>query len=208
MWLLVFLGAAFLVAMTPGANNLLGMHHGMRYGTARGVAALFGRLTGFALLIAAVAAGLGSLLAASETALTVIKWVGVAYLLWLGGRILYTSFRAGPAPEADLDLTPAPTLLALARKEFLVAVTNPKAVLIFTAFVPQFVDPGRGAVAGQVLLLGAVYLVAELAAGSIYVGIGAVVRVVRMSGRAHRRIDRGTGVVLLGLAALLATSPR
>ncbi|GAA3019061.1 LysE family translocator [Actinokineospora globicatena] len=204
MWVLVFLGAAFLVAMTPGANNLLGMHHGMRYGPARGVTALFGRLTGFALLITAVAAGLGSLLAASEVALTVVKWVGVAYLVYLGAKILLT--RA--TTQEVVDEPVAPNLISLARKEFLVAVTNPKAVLIFTAFVPQFVEPDRGPVTVQVLVLGALYLLAELVAGSIYVGVGAVVRAVRMSGRAHRRLDQGTGVVLLGMAALLATSPR
>lgn len=207
MWLLVFLGAAFLVAMTPGANNLLGMHHGMRYGPASGVTGLFGRLSGFAILIAAVAAGLGSLLAASEYALTVVKWVGVAYLVWIGARILYTSFRAGAFTAVD-DVPVEPSLFALARKEFITAVTNPKAVLIFTAFVPQFIDPARGQVTAQVLTLGAVYLVAELAAGSIYVGIGAIVRAVRMSKRAQRNLDRGTGVILLGMAGMLASSPR
>ncbi|GAA3002359.1 LysE family translocator [Actinokineospora diospyrosa] len=204
MWVLVFLGAAFLVAMTPGANNLLGMHHGMRYGPARGTTALLGRLTGFALLITAVAAGLGGLLAASEVALTVVKWLGVGYLVYLGVRILMTKSTREDAPD---DLA-APDLFALARKEFLVAVSNPKAVLIFTAFVPQFVEPDRGSVTAQVLVLGALYLVAELVAGTIYVGVGAVVRAVRMSRRAHRRLDQGTGVVLLGMAALLATSPR
>ncbi|SER77750.1 LysE family translocator [Actinokineospora terrae] len=204
MWVLVFLGAAFLVAMTPGANNLLGMHHGMRYGPARGVTALVGRLTGFALLITAVAAGLGSLLAASEIALTVVKWAGVGYLVYLGARILLTRQVPEEVPEEQV----APNLISLARKEFLVAVTNPKAVLIFTAFVPQFVEPDRGPVTVQVLLLGALYLLAELVAGSIYVGVGAVVRAVRMSRRAHRRLDQGTGVILLGMAALLATSPR
>ncbi|MBM7770322.1 threonine/homoserine/homoserine lactone efflux protein [Actinokineospora baliensis] len=204
MWVLIFLGAAFLVAMTPGANNLLGMHHGMRYGPARGTTALLGRLTGFALLITAVAAGLGGLLAASEVALTVVKWLGVGYLVYLGVRIL----TARSTPEDTQDDLVAPDLFSLARKEFLVAVTNPKAVLIFTAFVPQFVEPDRGSVTAQVLVLGALYLVAELVAGTIYVGVGAVVRAVRMSRRAHRRLDQGTGVVLLGMAALLATSPR
>lgn len=197
MWLAVFFGAAVLVALTPGANNLLGMHHAVQHGPARAATALLGRLGAFSLMVAAVVAGLGPLLAASQVALTIIKWLGVAYLVYLGARILLS--RADAADEAPRAGSPL-------RKEFLVAITNPKALLIFTAFVPQFVDPARGPVATQLALLGAVYLVAEALAGTGYVVVGAVIRAVRMSRRTRRRLDRGTGVLLLGMAGLLATS--
>ncbi|MEV6645207.1 LysE family translocator [Amycolatopsis sp. NPDC051371] len=205
-WLLVFFGASVLIALTPGANNLLGLHHGMTHGVRRGLAGLAGRLTAFTLLITAVAAGLGQLLAASETALTIIKWAGAAYLLYLGVRILWSTIRhkddeTGTAPKAE----PA-TAWRVARKEFGVAITNPKAILIFTAFVPQFIDAGHGPFSAQIALLGAVYLLAEFLAGSVYVGVGAAVKSIELTRRARRNVDRGTGVVLVGLAGVLATS--
>ncbi|UJW33548.1 LysE family translocator [Saccharothrix sp. AJ9571] len=202
-WLAVFFGASTLIALTPGANNLLGMHHGMGHGLGKAIVGLLGRLAAFVLLIAAVAAGLGQLLAAWEPALTIVKWVGVAYLVYLGVRILIEARRLLPAKD---DPAPAGTTAAIARKEFLVAITNPKAVLIFTAFVPQFIDPAHGPVPAQVALLGAVYLLAEFLAGTVYIVVGTLVNAARMSLRARRNIDRGTGVVLLGMAGLLAGS--
>jgi threonine/homoserine/homoserine lactone efflux protein len=204
MWLVIFLGASLLVALTPGANNLLGMHHGVHHGAGRALLALSGRLAAFAIMVAAVVAGLGPLLAASEVALTVIKWVGVAYLLWIGTRILIRTFRGTDAGESPSTVGPAGARLL--RKEFVVAITNPKAILIFTAFVPQFVDPARGAVEVQLAMLGALYLFAEAVAGASYVVVGAVIRAARISARARRRVDRGTGVVLLGMAGALAAS--
>lgn len=204
-WVLVFFGAALLIALTPGANNLLGLHHGISHGLGPALAGLAGRLAAFVIMIAGVVAGLAQVLAASELAFTVLKWLGVGYLVWIGSRILIRSWRG----EAVEPIAGAPGIRrprALMRKEFLVAITNPKAVLIFTAVLPQFVDPDRGTVAGQLAVLGAVYLVAELLAGSVFIGAGAVVRSAALTARARRNIDRGTGAVLLGMAGALAVS--
>ncbi|WP_410668511.1 LysE family translocator [Amycolatopsis sp. cmx-4-68] len=203
-WLLVFFGASVLIALTPGANNLLGLHHGMTHGVRRGLAGLGGRLAAFTLLITAVAAGLGQLLAASEAALTIIKWAGAAYLLFLGIRLLWSTFRGGSGP-AERPAEPM-TAGRVARKEFGVAITNPKAILIFTAFVPQFIDPGHGPFPAQIALLGSGYLLAEFLAGSVYVGVGAGLKTIELTRRTRRNVDRGTGVVLVGLAGVLATS--
>lgn len=195
MWLAVFFGASVLVALTPGANNLLGMHHGVHHGPLRAATALLGRLAAFSLMVGAVVVGLGPVLAASQTALTVIKWAGVAYLVYLAVRILVTETSA----EAPVGKgTPL-------RKEFLVAITNPKALLIFTAFVPQFVDPARGPIPLQLATLGAVYLAAEALAGTAYVALGAGIRKAGLTRRARARLDKGTAAVLLGMAGLLAT---
>ncbi|MEU4739928.1 LysE family translocator [Actinosynnema sp. NPDC023658] len=195
MWLAVFFGASVLVALTPGANNLLGMHHGVHHGPLRAATALLGRLAAFSLMVAAVVAGLGPVLAASRTALTVIKWAGVAYLVYLAVRILMTRERGETPARRGSPL----------RKEFLVAITNPKALLIFTAFVPQFVDPARGPVALQLATLGAVYLAAEALAGVAYVVVGAGIRKSGLSRRAEARLDKATAAVLLGVAGVLAT---
>jgi threonine/homoserine/homoserine lactone efflux protein len=203
----VFFGASVLIALTPGANNLLGLHHGMTHGVRRGLAGLGGRLAAFTLLITAVAAGLGQLLAASETALTIIKWAGAAYLLYLGLRLLWSTYRRrDDVAEAAERAAEPRSAWRVARKEFGVAITNPKAILIFTAFVPQFINAGQGSFPAQIALLGAVYLLAELLAGSVYVGAGAGLNSIKLTRRARRGFDRGTGVVLVGLAGVLATS--
>ncbi|KOX33738.1 lysine transporter LysE [Saccharothrix sp. NRRL B-16348] len=196
MWLAVFFGASVLVALTPGANNLLGMHHGVHHGPLRAATALLGRLAAFSLMVGAVVAGLGPVLAASHTALTVIKWAGVAYLVYLAVRILTTRENVETPVRRGTPL----------RKEFLVAITNPKALLIFTAFVPQFVDPDRGPIPWQLATLGAVYLAAEALAGTAYVALGAGIRKAGLTRRAKARLDKGTAAVLLGMAGVLATS--
>jgi threonine/homoserine/homoserine lactone efflux protein len=196
MWLAVFFGASVLVALTPGANNLLGMHHGVHHGPLRAVVALLGRLAAFSLMVGAVVAGLGPVLAASHTALIVIKWAGVAYLVYLAVRILTTRETGEGQVRNGTPL----------RKEFLVAITNPKALLIFTAFVPQFVDPARGPIPVQLATLGAVYLAAEALAGTAYVALGAGIRKAGLTRRAKARLDKGTAAVLLGMAGVLATS--
>ncbi|MEO3756038.1 LysE family translocator [Streptomyces sp. B6B3] len=208
MWITSFLAVALLVALTPGANNLLALRHGMVRGFGGAMVGVCGRLVAFAVLVVAVVAGLGPLLSASEWALTIIKWAGVGYLAYLGVTILWAGFRRRGEPD-EAVVEPAarerPTLSALARKEFLVAITNPKAVLIFTAFVPQFVVPAGGSVTTQLAVLGACYLVAEAVAAGAFAAAGSVIRAVRLSYRAHRRLDRATGGVLLGMAGLLAT---
>ncbi|MFD1147991.1 LysE family translocator [Saccharothrix hoggarensis] len=196
MWPAFFFGASLLVALTPGANNLLGMHHAVHHGPLKAATALLGRLAAFSLMVAAVVAGLGPILAASHTALTVIKWAGVAYLVYLAVRILTTK---------DTTETPARQGTPL-RKEFVVAITNPKALLIFTAFVPQFVDPARGPIPLQLATLGAIYLAAEAVAGTAYVALGAGIRRAGLTRRARARLDKATAGVLLGMAGLLATS--
>ena len=196
MWLAVFFGASVVVALTPGANNLLGMHHSVHHGPAKAVVALLGRLAAFAVMVAAVVAGLGPVLAASHLALTIIKWAGVAYLVYLAIRVL-TAGPGGESPAGGTDPL---------RKEFLVAISNPKAVLIFTAFVPQFVDPARGPIPLQLAVLGGVYLAAELLAGTAYVAVGAGIRRAGLTRRAKARLDKATGAVLLGMAGALAVS--
>ncbi|WP_443202938.1 LysE family translocator [Saccharopolyspora sp. 5N708] len=203
-----FLAVALLVALTPGANNLLALRNGMVHGFAGSMVGVCGRLVAFAVLVVAVVAGLGPLLSASEWALTVIKWAGVAYLAYLGITTLWASFRpVAGAGGAVAEVSAASSVFSLARKEFLVAITNPKAVLVFTAFVPQFVVAERGAVTAQLAVLGAFYLVAEAVAAGVFAAAGSVIKAVRLSQRAHRRLDRATGGVLLGMAGLLVVEP-
>jgi threonine/homoserine/homoserine lactone efflux protein len=196
---LVFLPAAVLVAASPGANNFLALANGMRSGLLPAVAALAGRLAAFGLMILLVVVGLGAVLAASETAFAVIKWAGVAYLAWLGLRL----WRSDDLPdEASAGATPSAELAA---REFWVALANPKAVLLFTAFVPQFVDPARP-LAAQFVPLSAAYIAVEFVAATGYAFAGSRIKALRLGRRGKRRVNRVTGGMMLAAAAWLATA--
>jgi threonine/homoserine/homoserine lactone efflux protein len=201
-----FLIAAALVAISPGANNLLALTNGLRSGFVPAVLALAGRCAAFAVLIAAVIAGLGVVLTTSETAFRIVKWLGVAYLAYLGVR-LWLDDGSSVAPRDEPAADQAASAAQLARREFLVAVTNPKAVLLFTAFLPQFVDPARP-LGSQLVILGAAYGAVELVAASVWAGVGSRLKALRLSGRGRRRMSRLSGGVMLGMAAWLAAAKR
>jgi threonine/homoserine/homoserine lactone efflux protein len=198
--ILVFLPAAVLVALTPGANNLLALSNGMRSGARAAVSGLVGRLGAFAVLLTLAVAGLGALLTASQTAFEVVRWLGVGYLVYLGVRMIVRPGDYAPDPERARQ-----PWTGLARREFLVFATNPKAMLLFTAFLPAFVDTTRP-VWPQLVLLGALYVVVELLAATAYAVVGSRLSALKLSARGHRRMQRGSGGLMLGAAGLLATA--
>ncbi|MCO7189631.1 MULTISPECIES: LysE family translocator [unclassified Pseudoalteromonas] len=135
LWqLLFFIPACFALNMAPGPNNLLSMNNARCYGFRTAVIAGGGRIAAFAIMIALVASGLAVVLYASETLFFTIKVAGAAYLLWLAVAL----WRSEVSPLAEVSREKS--RFGLARQEFLLAAGNPKAILIFTAFLPQFVD--------------------------------------------------------------------
>lgn len=203
-----FLPAAFLASVVPGANQLLSLRNALRQGTVDAGVALVGRFTAFALLVGAVALGFGTLLAESAVAFTVVKWLGVAYLTWLGVRTLVTAWRDGRTGDAG----PVPwgttrDRWALTRQEFLVALTNPKALLLFAAFLPQFVaSPTPSPV--QLAVLGFAYIAVEAVSALAYTVVGGRLSHLEITARAQRRIDRICGLSFLGLAGYLGVEQR
>ncbi|WP_439859193.1 LysE family translocator [Pseudomonas sp. MBLB4136] len=135
-WLL-YLTAVIGLALTPGPNGLLALTHGALYGHRKTLWTVAGGVGGFALLMALSMFGIGALLQASANALVILKWIGGAYLVWLG-------FQLWRAPALQLD---APTQAvtksgaSLLRQGLLSALSNPKVILFFGAFLPQFLDP-------------------------------------------------------------------
>ncbi|MGF6350497.1 LysE family translocator [Variovorax sp. W2I14] len=201
---LLFLPACFAINMAFGPNNLLSVTNGARHGVSPAVIAASGRLVAFALMIAVAGLGMGAVLVASELAFDVIKYIGAAYLVWIGIRLL----RA-PAPTADVQsqgITAPPSLRALARQEFTVAAGNPKAILVFTAFFPQFVVPG--AYASSYVLLGATFLVFELVAIALYAMLGARMRRLANGSRAMRWFNKVSGSMMVGFGLILAFTRR
>ena len=198
----LFLPACFALNMAPGPNNLLSVSNATRYGYRRACVAGIGRLLAFAGMIALAAAGLAVVLQTSELLFYGIKIVGAGYLLYLAWQL----WRANPAAE-DAVTAPANGLLALARQEFLVAAGNPKAILIFTAFLPQFVDPTR-AITPQFMLLGVLFLLLEWIAISAYAYMGLHMRRWFAEPRGKRIFNRCCAGLLSAAASVLLMAKR
>jgi len=198
-WL--FVPACFAINMAFGPNNVLSLSNGAREGVRVSVVAATGRLVAFAAMIAVAGVGLGALLLASQALFTALKFAGAAYLVWIGIRLLRgdPADLARVAPEAGAR---EGRVRRLVRQEFLVAAGNPKAILVFTAFFPQFVD--RAHYASSFMLLGATFLAFELVAIAIYAMVGARLGTLGGRGSGLRWFNRASGALMIVFGALLA----
>lgn len=137
-WLLYLLAAVGL-SLTPGPNSLLVLTHGALHGHRRTLFTVAGGALGFLALIALSMLGIGAVLRASAGALTVLKLFGGAYLVWLGIQL----WRAPPIELQAAPSTAGTRGAKMFRQGLLTAVSNPKALLFYGAFLPQFIEPGR-----------------------------------------------------------------
>lgn len=202
-WLL-YAVAAIGLSLTPGPNGLLSLTHGMRFGLGRAVYTVLGGISGFLLLIAVSMAGMGALLAASEQAFTVAKWLGAAYLVYLGIR----TWRA-PAPrvhqEGDGRRQDETAGWRLYTQGLLVATSNPKALIFFAAFLPQFMDPEAPFLL-QFIVLGGTFALVELIYELILAGTAQ--RIAPWLGVHGRWFNRAAGATFVGIGGVLTTVSR
>lgn len=145
LWL-AFLLAAILIAVTPGPGAAISMSIGLRHGYRAALAVILGLQAALLIQIVIVAVGFGALLAASETAFAVVKFVGAAYLVWLGVQ----KWRAKPLPPAGEVVPVARRGLFL--QGLLVNLTNPKAIIFIGALVPQFINPANPLLSQYVII--------------------------------------------------------
>ena len=193
---LVYLAAAIGLSLSPGPNGLLALTHGALHGRRKALFTISGGVLGFTLLIALSMFGIGALLQASATWLAVMKWVGGAYLVWLGIQV----WRAPPV-GLDVPASGAPACGAsLFRQGALSAVTNPKGLLFFAAFLPQFIDPARG-LAGQFAVMAATFAVVEIATELFIASMAH--RVSPWLRRVGRRFNRACGGVFMAIGVAL-----
>jgi homoserine/homoserine lactone efflux protein len=168
VWL-TFVGAAFLIALSPGAGAVQSMATGLTHGVRRGYWSILGLEIGLMLQLALVALGLGAIVTSSIVAFNVVKWIGVAYLLYLAVKQWRTATRdlgeqlgaAGPSSRR-----------ALVARGFLVNTTNPKGLVFFLAVLPQFVVPTAPLVP-QYLAIGATMITVDVIVMSLYTGLAA-----------------------------------
>lgn len=154
---LLYLVAAIGLSLTPGPNSLLALTHGALHGHRRALWTVSGGALGFTALIALSMLGIGALLQASVGALAVLKIVGGAYLVWLGIQL----WRAPPLKLHDDAARAATSRATMFRQGLLTAASNPKALLFYGAFLPQFVDPGRD-LATQFAVMAGAFVVIEI----------------------------------------------
>jgi threonine/homoserine/homoserine lactone efflux protein len=199
--LLAFAAVSFIGIATPGPTVLLALTNGSRLGVRRALPGMIGAVLSDAVLISAVAIGLGTLLAASEFWFSALKWVGAAYLAFLGIMMLRSKGTIDGALQASASQSKG-TAFSIGLKSFMVAVTNPKGYLFFSAFLPQFIDPSAPQLQ-QYIVLGAIFAALDFAIMFGYAVFGSqAVRVLKSEGA--KWLERACGGALLALAGSLA----
>jgi len=203
-----FLLAAIGLSLTPGPNGLLTLSHGMRFGVRPTVMVALGGVCGFLVLVGASLSGLGALLATSERAFQAVKWLGAAYLIYLGIRLWFA-----PAPSASVagentagSAVPlVPPVSSRFSEGFFVAVSNPKALIFFAAFLPQFMVPDVSLLT-HFLVLGGTFAAVEF----IYeVVIAAMAqRIAPWLGRNGQWFNRGAGLCFVVIGGLMTRANR
>jgi threonine/homoserine/homoserine lactone efflux protein len=198
---LAFAAASALVVVVPGPTVTVIVANALRSGARAGLLNVAGTQAGLALMILVLAAGLEAVVAGAGVVFDVLRLVGAAYLVWLGIRMWRSDGRLAPAGPA-----PRRSDLALFWQGLLVIWSNPKALIFFGAFIPQFVDP-LGNAAAQVVLLGATFMVvATLLDGAYAVAAG---RAGGLLSRARLRlVERVSGTLLICGGLWLAVARR
>jgi threonine/homoserine/homoserine lactone efflux protein len=191
--LLAFIPAAIALNLTPGADMLFCLGQGLRSGTKQAFAASAGVSMGSLTHVTIAGLGLGAIIAAFPWIFDVIRWIGVAYLLYLA----VTALRASTQSGETVRLTSAQAF----RQGYFVNLSNPKVILFVLAFVPQFVDPTQGSVLLQVIMFGGI-----IAFGGFWVNglVGAFAGGLGQAMAGSEKFQRGIGYVTATIFAALA----
>ncbi len=199
----LFVAASVLLLLTPGPAVLYIVARSVEQGRKAGLVSVLGIHLGTIVHITAAAVGLSALLVSSALAFAIVKYLGAAYLIWIGIR----TFMAKD-PDPDAPAIPAAPLRRVFRDGFVVNLFNPKTAIFFLAFLPQFVRPERGALHWQILVLGLTFMgLGIMSDGMFALAAGTAGDFLRRN-RRFLRIQRwfaGTSFIGLGITAALAT---
>ena len=202
-WLTFFI-AAWLISLSPGAGAVAAMSAGLNHGFARGYVMSFGLILGIWTQVLVVGLGLGALIAASSLAFAIVKWLGVAYLVWLG--IKQWRAPARPIVETDADGTNV-SPRALILRGWMINAVNPKGTVFLLAVVPQFLDLSRS-LAPQYLVIAATLALTDLVVMGGYTALAAKLLRLLKSPRQIRALNRTFGSLFVAAGALLALFKR
>ncbi|MBA4328365.1 MAG: lysine transporter LysE [Polaromonas sp.] len=203
--LLLFIAAGWLLNLTPGPDVLYIVTNALRSGVRAGMVAGLGITAGCFVHIFAAAVGVSALLATSATAFTVLKWMGAAYLLWTGIKILFSR-----RPQATTDLRavaasePQRPLKAVFIGGFWTNVLNPKVAIFFLAFVPQFIAPDAANPALAFALLGVLFNINAIPVNTGWALVAAWMARRDAVQRGMHWLDRAAGLMFIGFGIRLA----
>lgn len=200
----IFFAASIALGLAPGPDNIFVLTQSALYGRKAGILVTLGLSTGLLVHTAAVSLGVAAIFQTSILAFNVLKIVGALYLLYL-------AFQAFKASATELDESGEQELVwrKLYTRGIIMNITNPKVAIFFLAFLPQFADPSLGSITIQMLLLGALFIVATLLVfGAIAWFAGFLGEWLKGSAKAQVVMNRVAGTVFAGLALRLAVSER
>ena len=202
--IILFMAAALALNVTPGPSILYVMSRSVGQGRTAGLVSALGLGAGSLIHAGAAALGLSVILAYSPLAYTAVKYLGAGYLVYLGVRILLARDR-----QLSTAVLARASLTRVFWQGVVTELLNPKIVLFFMSFLPQFVDPARGSVAGQTLFLGLLFHVTGVPINMLVAVVGGAIASWLSQNPVFARVRNGlAGAVLIGLGVRLALSER
>ena len=202
----LYASAVLLLCLTPGPNSLLAITNGARFGVSKTLFSTLGCASGLTLLIGASLSGLGLILAASETVFYIIKWLGACYLIYLGVSLFRTRGASADALKASRPAAPRSNVFLFGQGLWIVGM-NPKVVIFFSAFLPQFYDPEHGLVL-QFLVMAGTFVGVEVVVEILLAAFANKLTAHVTSGTGMRMFNRATGSVFVLAGAYLLTLER
>lgn len=214
--LIAFVSTSFLLSLAPGPDNIFVLTQSALYGARAGIATTCGLMTGISVHAVAVILGIAALIHASVLAFTLLKCLGAGYLLYLawlslraGSALAITTGNESPGKGGSAShLADFPGYFALYRRGIIMSASNPKLILFFLAFLPQFCDPQKGDLAWQVVILVALFILVAIFVFFAVALLGGRLAIwFNRSPRGQIAIHRIAAIVFAGLAvALLFTT--
>ena len=198
--LTIFVTAALILLLTPGPAVLFIVARSLEQGRPAGVVSALGVGTASFLHVIVAALGLSALLMQSAIAFGVVKYLGAAYLIYLGIKTLRS-----PSDMSEIQTVGNSPLSRIFVQGFIVNLLNPKTALFFFAFLPQFVDPARGAVTPQVIFLGMIFVVMAITSDSTYAVVAGTARQVIVGNQRLGKLQKNfAGMIYIGLGITTA----
>jgi len=199
VWL-AYLATAVVFSVAPGSGTVNSISNGMVYGFRKSLASIVGLQAGLAFHIILVGVGLGAIVAQSEMAFSIIKWVGVIYLVWLG--VQKWREKAVISLDTSADNVSAQSLF---RQAVFVNMTNPKTIVFLVALFPQFINPNEPQMM-QLIILGATTVLVDTCVMLCYVSLASKLTGYIRSSRVMNTLNRVFGSMFIGCGALLASA--
>ncbi len=206
---LIYLGVISTLIFLPGPSALLCMSHGLKFGKSKAMATVLGGAGASLVLMSISIAGLGAVLAASETAFLIVKLLGASYLIYLGVSAWRDSFAQSNTQKNKLGAKEAnlknSSFLTLFRKGFIVGISNPKDILFFAALLPSFINNDLSPLAQYTTLAGTWFIV-DVSAMFMYASMGCKVSPWFNKAKNLKRFERTTGSFFIFTGGALVAS--